>query len=294
MLLSDKKNHLQCKRVFVNSDLRTLSRSPSPFNMFVPLSDEVKNIVGLEVSSWNVNFDTAPCIFKAGNSVPKQAQNNLLDIRVTRLDTSETSTATVELQPAGYKNATDLVKSLVDQMGHAFNTYGAVFTGTVGADGKAVISCTSLSVGDLSLEYLFASGPSAGKTSYRLLGFASPVDTPLSLVSPVVHSPVAQYPPFLKPYRSVDVSVAEASEFPILRRIDLSGDGYYSSDRVYRGFALLTRPLRTIHELRVVMRLSDGSGPTRSVSGGYDLVLDALTLVEAESIPPWVHQVIRL
>ena len=296
------KHYIQGARVFIDSDDRESTIDPfnTQYDVLVNLNNGFDNVVGLDLSSWNIPYDTVPVFFETTTS--QHAQNNLLDVYLENVPFTHSVSFTVTLVGSGYGSTDALGKSVCSQINGALiilNAGGGTFTNvdsfiyTVDSDGRLLITAPAAQpAGVTRCQFLFGSGPSAGFTPYYALGFATPVDTILS-VSPLISSPLPSVPP-RRVYRSVDLGIKQINEFPILRRICMSGSDYNTFTYVTRNYLLLTEPLRRVDRLRMSLKLADGRTATPNAAVGFDAVLDLMLVVEDQVIPSWVKQVIRI
>ena len=298
----DNKHYIQGARVFVDSDNRDTAIDPAntQYDVLVNLNNGFDNVVGVDLSSWNIPYDTVPVFYETTTSQHKQ--NNLLDVYLEDIPFTHSVSFTVTLVGSGYSSTDALGKSVCSQINAALiilNGGGGTFTNinsfvyTVGSDGRLFISAPAAKPSGVTrCQFLFGSGPSAGSTPYYVLGFASATDTIMS-VSPLVSSPLPSVPP-RRVYRSVDLSIQQMKEIPILRRICMSGSDYNTFSYVTRNYMLLTEPLRHVDRFRVILKLADGRTAKPNAATGFDAVLDLMLVVEDQVIPSWVKQVIRV
>lgn len=299
-------HYVLCKRIFIDTDERDLSRSPSAFNSYHELEELYEKIVAMELVSWNIPFDVVPTFFTDSSVQP---QNNLLDIYLEDIPHTVDLTLTVVLNGTGYSTPEDLGASLVAQIETAMNatyltqvdwlTSGGVvstrFHYRVDEYGRLLIYCRRDAVVDsANMQYLFFSGPSNGFTPYEVLGFASASDTDVIAVPGPVTYPLPSFPPLLSVYRCVDVSINEAPEFKPLRRIIMTGSDFDTYNVVRRNYMLMTRPINNLQSLRVRTSLADGSEPALRSTAGIDIVLELLVAAQEQTVPSWVQQVLRV
>lgn len=274
-------HYLSVKRIFFDSDARILTQSPSPFEIRQDLDSVYENLVAIDIVSWNIPYDVCPCFFEDSTLRP---QNNLLDVKVGLLGVY--NEFTVELVGTGYGSTASLATAVTAQIQSAYDTLvGGAFTFnyTVDTKGRIVFGTTNAD----SLEFLFTSGPSAGKTPYSVLGFATDADTTYGITPSVA--------PRLSEFRYVDLSIKEVSELAPLRRIFLRDPAeYILKNEVNRNFALLTKPIKNAQTMTLRMQLQEGRKPTLHATTGYDVLVDVLLGTTVQHVPAWVQQVLSV
>lgn len=299
----NNRHHLLCRRVFVDSDTYLPNQSPSPYNVLVDLENGIEQVIGVDIVSWNIPFDVVPMFF-ADNTHGKQ-RNNLLDIYVEDKPFTDSMSFTVALVATGYGSLKALGDGILGQIITAqteaagllgtFHPLSYKFRYTIDASKRLLFEMRNAS-GDAdsaNVIFKFATGPSAGSSPWEALGFANASDTIVSN-SPLINGPLPSVTPKMKPYRCVDISISQIKEYPVLRRIYLTGDEYNTTSYVKRGSLLLTEPLKRIDQMRVFVKLANGRTPALNAATGFDLIVDILSVAQVPDIPGWVKQIIRI
>jgi hypothetical protein len=271
--------------------------------MLIHLDQLYEKIVAMELVSWNMPFDIAPCIFE--ESLLSRA-NNLLDVEIEDVPSVLGIQAyTVVLKEEGFKTVEDMAISITGQLNSALQVANDVYLWDSGEnapaaneiawhysvlDGKISFFAQSRSIPNSMLSrFMFSTGPSAGSTPALTLGFTTEADT-LTSMSPLLVNPVSTFPVILSPLRFVDVFIDEISELRPVVRIPMSGD-LYSTDRWHRNsFRLLTNPIRNMQEIHVSLRMVGGAAPESVSTNGFDMIFDLLLLAPEQTVPTWVNQ----
>ena len=296
----NNQHHLLCRRVFVDSDTYLPNQSPSPYNVLVDLENGIEQVVGADVASWNIPFDVVPMFF--GDSTHGKQQNNLLDIYIEDIPYTTGLSFTVTLAATGYGSLIALAEGMLGQItsAHAVAAAGGVFETyqfryTIDASKRILFEVRNNTgtANSAYLIFLFGSGPSAGLSPWEALGFADASDTNISVVL-LINGPLPSVTPKMKPYRCVDISINQIKEYPVLRRIYLTGDEYNTMSFVKRRTLLLTDPLKRIDQMRVFVKLANGRTPALNAPTGFDLIVDLLSVAQVPDIPGWVKQIIRV
>lgn len=298
----NNNHHLLCRRVFVDSDTYLLGQSPSPYNVLIDLENGIEQVVGVDIVSWNMPFDVVPMFFS--DSTHGKQQNNLLDIYLEDKPFTESISFTVALTATGYNSIEALGDAMLSQIknmqdetagGGLLNSASYRFSYTIDAARRLLfVAKFSGTIEDsANVIFKFTTGPNAGLSPWEALGFANASDTIVSS-SPVINGPLPSVTPKTKPYRCVDISISQIKEYPILRRIYLTGDEYNTTSCVKRGSLFLTEPLKRIDQMRVFVKLANGRTPALNAATGFDLIVDLLTVAQVPSIPGWVKQIIHI
>jgi hypothetical protein len=299
----DGASYLRSDRIFVNTNERDVGQSHSKFDFQQPLDQLYEKIVSMELVSWNLPFDMAPCIFAESEL---NETNNLLDVEIRDVAAIlGTQTFTVELLEAGYKTVEDMARDITRQLNLQMQVIGGTYspvaiidggTETVWhstvQDGKISFFADSSGVPNSMLtRFLFTSGPSAGSTPATVLGFQTEADT-ITEVSPLIIGPTSTFPVILSPLRFVDVFVSQIDELSPVMRIPLSGD-LYDTDRFHvNSFRLLTQPVRKLQELNIRLEMIGGLSPEPVSTNGFDLIFDVLLLAPQLAVPSWTKQLL--
>lgn len=292
----DRLSILRCERVLVDSNDRDTLRSPSPFDVLVPLESGYDRMVAMELVSWNLPLDMAATIYPDMGTDLRT--NRFLDVRLVSASPAATLEYTCELELAGYRTAAefgDVVREsldvAMDAQAHAtFSTANGYAWESTEEGGKLSFQVLKSGVpGLVTAEFLFGSGPSHGFSPFAALGFPREEDTYLS--APIT-GPVATLPAQLSPFRFVDVTAVGVNGGYKVARVPLTGEDYIARRHRRPRFRLFTRPNSSFSELALRLTLAGGRRPVTVSTNGFDLAFDALLLSPEARVPSWVRQVL--
>ena len=313
------------ERHYVDNNER-LQGSASSFDIITGLNKHYQNVESIEVTNYNIPDDMATSFYEA---TPNSPGNNLLDIRVQTPNNSDSLEFTVTIPtdrrwttPSNYIPEGQIVeayfKTLLDD---TMDAQGDAYFNT-GNNIEWVVSMVSFQeyyqiVFELKdttnpgtpvaqhAFFLFGSGPNAGNSCERFMGFIEGEDTkvytssyqwapPFSFLGNITGPAGIHLMQFI-PYRYVDVFIQEMEPNLLTNvpsaRVFVSEDITYSSSRELPSRPrLMTTPLRTTDKLRVYLELEDQRLPTELSTNGWDVSLDILSLSNETTIPDWVAQ----
>jgi hypothetical protein len=309
LFANSRPAYVRRRRVFVDSDLRDMTRSASEFDFVFPLRAALQNVVSIELVDYSVKRDLQQTFVAAGGGFPG---NNVIDVYINDVAT-ETHPLyyTVTIPPRDYTRTAELAAALQVLLNAGMAATGDAFWATeswtvgvrstaqvgVGEDSQNNLTFDILLEGSHISQFLFKTGPSARDNASVPLGFFEGSDSNLPFrtigTGALFTSPFTNQVAKLAPFRFMDVRIAQAPELSPVGRVSLfeNADTGSKTEIMDSRPRMLTQPLRRLDELRVVCTIGSERRPPLSRSrGGVDLVFDVLEVSQEQDVPGWMQQ----
>lgn len=320
-------SYLHRKRVFIDSYLATSNTDGSDTwnqsRFWQRLETTAQNVVSAELTGYCISQDIAAPfpfptedgrfagsryldIYMEVSTIP--AQNIAFSVEMPYRRGSDADFSILSSNVATMEKLRDMIQFQMNAQGVApfltgtttwsYHTYGYFSDDTYGAyHFSAVTDTGGGGIVPTLITFRFASGPNAGNTPYKQLGFDNPVD--VGGVATALPDGTTAYWPIpdtfvdFYPNRYVDIFVREIADFAPHSRVFLTGvEDYATSKRTPTDRPrILTRPPRRLETISVTMLLSGGRPLFSLHNYGTDLVFDLLTAVPEIGVPEWVKQV---
>lgn len=319
-------SYLHRRRVFIDSYLATSNTDGSDTwnqsRFWQQLENQAQNVVSAELTGYCISQDiAAPFPFPtddgrfAGSRFldiymevsTNPAVNLTFSVEMPYRRTPDSDFSVVSSNVSTMEKLRDMIQFQMNALGVApflnatttwsYHTYGYFSDDTYGAFHFSAETDIGAGFVPTLITFQFASGPNAGNTPYKQLGFNNPVD--VGGVATALPDGTTAYWPIpdtfvdFYPNRYVDIFVREITDFTPHSRIFLTGvEDYATSKRIPTDRPrILTRPPRRLESLSITLVLSGGR-PLYSIHNyGTDLIFDLLTAVPQLDVPEWVKQV---
>lgn len=296
MPLQDPKsseNYIKVSRLYISSADRT-SNSPSRYDYFITLNQQLQYVVGFEVTGYNFPTAIAPTFVPAQGVNPG---NNKVDFSLSNGIVTTIFSFTWPSNQFNYQNNAvpylsyvDVLQQLMNNAIQADPVFGAGAPNSaffsVNVDPSLFTSVTVFGVGVTGFAFLFGSGANAANSAHIPMGF-NKVDTALALtqLSPGITQ--------LQPFRFIDIRIDAAREFDPLKRVYISDQQSYGSVRndldITRTRLLSSEPIRSLRRLRVTITLEGGVLPP-DTGLDHDFTLTTFSVANEIVLPKWLNQ----
>ena len=301
-------------RVYVDSDQR-LEGSKSEFDFVFPLTNLIENVVGVEMVGYNIKTDLQQTFIAQTSD---QNGNNILDVSVNDILTlSHPLTYAVTIPPRNYTTVSDLASNLQTILRDAVTALGDPYWSLNLTSRKWVVLPTN-QTGNITALYFvmgfgiheimnnavfeYGTGENRLNSGGAQLGFFADEDTTVTVIQygRTLIRPIPVQVPQLKPFRFLDVSIADAPELETVGRIMLVDDPIFDSKTrdIDSRPRILTQPIKRMETIHVVCTMgptfhenqAETRPPLSRSRGGIDLIFDILVVAQEQDIPSWVRQ----
>ena len=325
-----QNKYIRRERFFVNSTAGDVERVESRYDVVKRLPKRVYYVQAVELADFNIPQSISPTFFAPTTTT---RGNNKLDVWIGNESggvITDSTTFTAEFT-TGVDYSTDqpgmkamieaALDSAVAALGHPtftnveftltyhYSYFGPATASSISLGQRCTISAVyNPATGDtIRVRLLFASGPNAGNSCERVLGFQPLRDTELidnpyaapwlTLTLPggvVATGALSTRIMSFNPSRYVDIRVRETQKsygneipvgrifFPQLRYIG-------NRDTVVKKPRLLTFPIPYTDTLRVNLSMEGEVAPNPSAELGWDVIFDLLMISPEVCVPKWVH-----
>jgi hypothetical protein len=313
-LPNSSDSYLRSDEVYVDSTTDKGNALDTDFTYTVVLKQIFQQMIGLQLTSWDIPYDIAPSFYPAGlrvtgiNSVDFQLENP--DIQVGRQLFSMTwptkyYTYTNTTNPEADYNVT-LARLMNDAISTRLLWDGRVEVGTFRHPlGNTILTINTvdntLPLGSTTeMKLLFLTGASTDSAANVQMGFPVKADytsSPSTFYSGSTEQSI-QSPDttVLRPFPYVDISVDQADKTPV-RRIFLESNQYTRVDSATSSFNELRistqDTTRRLQRLNIKIRYPNGANPENYVSSAipHKLGFTVISLSgEVAAIPGYVNQ----
>lgn len=304
MPIHERKNnddYTRVKRVYTNSgDDRVTEEANNTFR--IQLDEEVRDVVGVELTGFSVPNNAAPSFVAERNNRPG---DNKIDFYIIDLNAGPgygtTSIITFEMPEVRYEyeNNDDVTLSYVSVLrermqaaiiadpyfGSILNTALSVFSDDLGRTDLQIRDGADL----YDWGFLFATGPNADKAPYKQMGFEKlDYTTSRRLTSP--------YRVNLRLYRYIDIKIDEVRELGSVGRIFIEEDNekfYVSNERnTARTRMISSDRLHRLRQLTITPTLNGGMHIPSGIE--LDLELSIFHLSNQGTKPRWFKERLTL
>lgn len=306
-------SYIKTHRVGINSRIDKVNDNASDFNYRVRLPNDIQDVIGIAVTSWDIPFDAAPSFYP---STPKVVGIDSLDFSLENSDIVAGAQSFSVKWPIKYyvyasptNPSTDYTTTLELLMNNAIQANATwkdkVHIGTTTHPmNNTIIICSTIdislpSTSSTTLKLLFASGPNSETASNISMGFAKLDYTSSVNTLYIRNGGQAIESPFttnLRPFPYIDIFVRQSNRRP-LKRLYID-DEFYTRTRSPEGIHQVNidtdnPPHRLTHldiALRYPNQIDPGNyiSPTLSTSIGFTIL--QLANEVTGSVPSYINQ----
>lgn len=296
--VKSQENYVRVQKFFISSADRT-AESKGPYDYVIELTDEVQNVVGIEITGWNFPSDIAPTFVAAGAG---SNGTNVIDFEVQGAAGNKVFVAYWPEKQYAYENVTvpylsyvQVLQQIMNQAIAADPDYGvgganeALFTSVV--DPEEITNLNISGTGVTGYRFLFASGTHSEDSAFNAMGW-NQIDTPAALNQ---SSPGRTQ---LRPFRYFDIYMDQFPELRPVKRIYATNNIYYGSVRndpsLTRTRLLSSQPLRLFKRVRVRLVLEGGVVPPIFEGREHELTLTVFSVSNEIHVPAYMKQLFVL
>ena len=286
-------NYIRVSKIFVSSSDRN-ENSEGPYRYQVDLKEELQNVVAIEITGYSFPSEIAPTFVAPG---PGFRGTNALDFVITTGVITTLFTAYWPERQFSYENVTVPYLSYIQTLQQIMNlaiindpdfgtgaAHESFFAAVADPQERTRILVSGPGV--IGFQFLFASGPNKDDSSFNAMGY-NKVDTALAVeqLSPTRTK--------LKPFRHIDVNLAEVPELIPLKRVYTTDNVYYGTVRndpsITRTRLLSSHPIRKLNKMNVTITLEGGVVPPVFQGLDHELTFTVFQLSNEETVPEWVQ-----